>query len=257
MFSLRPVMIEARDDRARVAGLDQLLLEVVVGVALDGRDEARAHLDAVGAKRHGGGDSAAVGNSARSRDGDVDGVCHLRHERDGRRLVHPVVAAGLVALAHDRVEAGVPRLLRALDRRDDVDDERVVALEQRRYLHRVARRSAEDAGALLESDLANILEVGSHHRNIDAPGLVGVIAHVLQVFAYLVPVHRAGSDEPEAASVRDGRRQPPVGYPNHSALDYRILYSKQLRQSCLLHVISPTVLSLRPTMMPLSADADA
>ena len=84
------------------------------GGALGAREERRPELDALGAERERGGDSAPVHDRARRDHGHAHAVDDLREQREAsdHRLLErvqerPAMAAGLAALRDDEVDAGL------------------------------------------------------------------------------------------------------------------------------------------------------
>ena len=60
------------EDGITLAGLDHLLLDVVVDGRLLGGHEARTHVDAVGTQCKGGREALAVAKATRRQEGDLE-----------------------------------------------------------------------------------------------------------------------------------------------------------------------------------------
>src|SRR5258706_12867310 len=83
------------------------------------------------------------------------------------------MTARLAAVDHQRVDAGGFRLLRMLDRRDDVQPLRPDRPEAREMLARPALRGDHDGNFFLEGNLEQLRRAWGGERNVHAEGLPG------------------------------------------------------------------------------------
>ena len=161
-------------DRVERSGGDEALLAVGGDPHLAAGQEARAHADARGAQREGGGEAAPVGDPAGSDDRDLAGdVDDLRDEH--HRGHQATVTAGLPALGDKHVRSGPDRLLGLVDVHHllDPQDAGVVGARDQVDGHGEVKR---DRGGPEGERGGERLLVQRAHRVVDRERTLGQIA---------------------------------------------------------------------------------
>ena len=138
------------------------------------------------------------------------------------------MAAGLGALGHHGDGAG------ALDELghgngghhgDDLDAGGVPGLH---VLGRVAGAGDDDRHVLVDDDLGHLVGKRAHEHHVDAEGLVGLLAQLVDLVTQPVGVGVHGRDDAQAARLGDRRRQGGVGDPGHAALEDGLLDAEKV-----------------------------
>ena len=91
------------------------------------------------------------------------------------------------------VDAGLDGLHRAPQRRHDVEDGHAGLLEQRHHLGRIAGARRHEAHAVVDDEIDDRRIADEELRDVDAPRLVGEVAHLLELELDLVELARTPS----------------------------------------------------------------
>ena len=205
------------------------LLEIGMGDALLGADEAGAELDPDGAHFEVSRDGLAAADPAGDEHRDVlrhVGQDFLRQHRGRHRAD---VAAGLHPLDHQRVDA---RANQFLGQRQSGREGGQLGSAAFDAVDRSGRRKPsgeDDVGhAVIGADVDQLGQLWVHGDEVDAEGAVGAGLGLGDLGVEQFGAHRAARDYSEPAGVGDGRDQVALGDPAHRAAHDRDLAAEEL-----------------------------
>ena len=220
-----------------------LFVVVFMDRRLLGRDEARAHVDAVCAQRQRRDQRTTICHAARCDERDLEFLGCPRQQYEIRDVVLSGMPAALEAVHADSVAADRLRLQRVPHRGALVDHLDAGRVQVWHHLLGVAARGLDDLHAALDDgpDVPGVVGRGyrGQERDIDAEGLVGHLAAAPDFLGErLGRLLGEAGDDAEAACVRYRCRQLGETDVMHAALDDGVLDSKEFGDTG-PHVILP------------------
>ena len=215
----------AGNDRVGILRGENLLLVRVGHGALVHREEARAHLHALGAECERGGDAAAVGDSACADDGDRHRVSHRRQERHRGEFPHMATRFG--ALRHDGVGAEALHADREGGRCDDGDDLDARSLPHLHIVRRAAGTRGDHVDLQVDEQLRELGSIGVHEHHVRAKRLRCDLARGFHLVAHPIERRAAAGDDAKAARFADRARKARVRDARHGTLNDRHLNAQE------------------------------
>jgi hypothetical protein len=200
------------------------MLHVVVHRRFLGRDEARAHVHALGAQRERRDERAAVGHTARGDERDIELLRGARQQDEVRDIVLAGMTAALEAIHADGVAADLLGLERVPHRCALVNDLDAMLLERGQILLGIVAGRLDDLHAAFDdrADVAWIIRWCDRRqeRQVHAERLVRHRAAACDLLREQLgrPLGEA-RDDAQASRVGDGRRQLRQPDEVHTALD--------------------------------------
>ena len=217
------------DDGVGVLRGEDLLLVGVGDGALVHREEARAHLHALGAERERGRDAAPVGDAARADDRDGDRIGDRRQK--GHRGELADVPARFRALGHDGVGAQAFHADRERGRCDDGDDLDARFLPHLHVVGGASGARGDDVDLQLDEQFRELGGVGVHEHDVRAERLARDLARGFDLLAHPGQGSTAARDDAEAARLAHRAREARVGDARHRTLNDGHVDAQKLRNT--------------------------